>query len=129
MGEAPDFRRRGFWLVLAFFAMAIAVFARLIDVQVLQGRELATQAAAQHTSSITLHGNRGLILDRGGRVLASDRTVYDVFADPHLIDSSQRSAVAQQVASILRIDRARIMRALQQPNEFDYLAKGASQDV
>ena len=128
-GEAPDFRRRGFWLVLAFLAMAVAVFARLVDVQMLQGKALAAQAAAQHTSSITLHGNRGLILDRDGRVLASNKTVYDVFADPHLIDPGQRSAVADQVAPILRVNRAGVMRALQQPNEFDYLAKGVSQDI
>lgn len=128
-GEAPDFRRRGFWLVLAFVAMAIAVFARLVDVQVLQGKALAAQAAAQHTTSVTVHGNRGVILDRNGRVVASNRTVYDVFADPHLVDPSQHNAVASQVAPVLRVSQASILHALQQPNEFDYLAKGVSQDV
>ena len=35
-GEAPDFRRRGLWLVLAFGAMSVAVLGRLFQVQVLQ---------------------------------------------------------------------------------------------
>jgi cell division protein FtsI/penicillin-binding protein 2 len=128
-GEAPDFRRRGLWLVLAFVAMAIAVFARLVDVQVLQGKALATQAAAQHTASVTVHGSRGIILDRDGRVVASNRTVFDVFADPHLVDPSQRNSVVAQVAPILRVTEASVLHALQQPNQFDYLAKGVSQDV
>src|SRR5205807_5457497 len=81
-GEAPDFRRRGAWLVLVFAAMTVAVIGRLFQVQVLQGATLARQAAAQHTTSITLHGTRGLILDRYGRVLASNEQVFDVFADP-----------------------------------------------
>src|SRR5579872_6763454 len=102
VGEAPDFRRRGFWLVLAFAAMAIAVCGRLVQVQVLQGSQLAAQAAAQHTASITLHGQRGLILDRAGRVLVSNRTVYDVFADPSHVDPSQRSTVATKLAPILK---------------------------
>ncbi|MBV8445010.1 MAG: hypothetical protein JOZ92_03745, partial [Candidatus Dormibacteraeota bacterium] len=55
--EPQDFRRRGLWLVLAFAAMALAVLGRLVQVQVLDAPALAAQAAAQHTTSITLHGN------------------------------------------------------------------------
>ncbi len=109
--------------------MAIAVAGRLVQVQVLQGKTLAAQAAAQHTASVSLHGSRGLILDRDGRVLASNRTVFDVFADPALVDASQRAAVAAQVAPILQVSEATVLHALQQANQFDYLAKGVSQDV
>ena len=129
LGEVPDFRRRGFWLVLAFAAMAVAVFARLLDVQVFKGNAYAAQAAAEHTASITMQGTRGVIVDRDGRVLASNRTVYDVFADPHLIDASQRAAVAQKVAAILKLPQLDVLRAIQRPNQFDYLAKGVSEDV
>jgi cell division protein FtsI/penicillin-binding protein 2 len=117
------------WLVLAFMAMATAVFGRLVQVQVLQGHSLAAEAAAQHTTSITLHGGRGLILDRYGRVLASDRAVFDVFADPSLIDPSQRAADATLLAPILKVPAITIARALEQNNQFDYLAKGVTPDV
>ena len=115
--------------MLAFAAMALAVLGRLVQVQVLEAPALAAQAAAQHTTSITLHGNRGEILDRDGRVLASNRTVYDVFCDPALVDASQRDSVAKQVAPIINVSAAAIERALQQPNQFDYLSKGVSQTV
>lgn len=129
IGDAPDFRRRGVWLVLAFLAMAVTVFGRLVQVQVIQSATLAAQARAQHTASVTLRGQRGLILDRTGRVLASNRTVYDVFADPALVPPSQRVSIAAQVSSILGITSTKVAAALQQPNQFDYLAKGVSQDV
>lgn len=129
VGEAPDFRRRGLWLVLAFAAMAIAVLGRLVQVQVFQSHALAAAARAQHTTDIALHGNRGLILDRSGRVLASNRSVYDVFVDPSLVDPSQRQQLAIKLAGVLNTPAETVLRALQQQNQFDYVAKGVSPDV
>ena len=129
VGEIPDFRRRGLWLVLAFMAMAIAVLGRLVQVQVLQSRSLAAAASAQHTADVALHGTRGLILDRAGRVLASNRSVYDVFVDPSLVDPSQRDTVALQLAPVLGVSEAGILHELQQPNQFDYVAKAVSPAV
>jgi cell division protein FtsI/penicillin-binding protein 2 len=127
--DGPDVRRRGLWLVLAFLAMATAVFGRLIQIQVIQGKALAAEAAQTHTTSITLQATRGEILDRDGRVLVSAVQVFDVFADPALISASDRDSVAGMLAPILQVGSAQILSALQQNNQFDYLAKGVSQDV
>ena len=129
VGDIPDFRRRGLWLVLAFAAMAVAVLGRLVQVQVFQSHVLTAAARAQHTSDVTLTGTRGLILDRTGRVLASNRSVYDVFVDPSLVDTSQRYHVATKVGDVLGIAPATVLRALQQRNEFDYVAKAVTPDV
>ncbi|MGD0194955.1 MAG: penicillin-binding protein 2 [Candidatus Dormibacteria bacterium] len=125
----PDLRRRGLWLVLIFLAMATAVFGRLVQIQVIQGKSLALAAAQSHTTSITLHATRGVILDSSGRVLVSNVQVFDVFADPALIAASDRQQVAGMLAPILQLSSVQILRALNQPNQFDYLAKGVSQDV
>jgi cell division protein FtsI/penicillin-binding protein 2 len=127
--DGPDLRRRGLWLVLAFLAMATAVFGRLVQVQVIQGKSLAHAAAESHTTSITLHATRGVILDRSGRVLVSNVQVFDVFADPALVAAADRLQVAGRLAPILQTSSAQVLRALNQPNQFDYLAKGVSQDV
>ncbi len=127
--DGPDLRRRGLWLVLAFLAMATAVFGRLVQVQVIQGRSLALAAAQSHTSSVSLHATRGVILDRNGRVLVSNIQVFDVFADPALIAAADRVQVAGMLAPILQVSTAQVLRALNQPNQFDYLAKAVSQDV
>ena len=109
--------------------MAVAVLGRLVQVQVFQSNVLAAAARAQHTSDITLTGNRGLILDRSGRVLVSNRSVYDVFVDPALVDAAQRYDVATKVGAVLGIAPATVLRALQQKNQFDYVAKSVSPDV
>ncbi len=129
IANVPDLRRRGLWLVLAFLAMATAVFGRLIQVQIIQGKSLAAAAAASHTTSISLHASRGVILDRDGRVLVSNVQVFDVFADPALVAASDREQVAGMLAPILQLSPAKIVRVLNQPNQFDYLVKGVSQDV
>jgi cell division protein FtsI/penicillin-binding protein 2 len=127
--DGPDVRRRGLWLVLAFLSMATAVFGRLVQIQVIQGKSFAAQAAATHTTSIKLQGSRGQILDRNGRVLVSNLQVFDVFADPALINASDRTTVAGMLAPILQVTSTQILNAIQQNNQFDYLAKGVSQDV
>ena len=127
--DAPDLRRRGLWLVLAFLGMATAVFGRLVQVQVIQGRSLARAAAESHTTSVSLHATRGVILDGTGRVLVSNIQVFDVFADPALVPAADRTQVAGQLAPILQLSSAQILRVLNQPNQFDYLAKAVSQDV
>src|SRR5580704_6657809 len=125
----PDVRRRGLWLVIIFLCMATAVFGRLVQVQVIQGKTLAAEAAATHTTSISLQPSRGEILDRNGRVLVSDVQVFDVFADPALVSVSDRSSVAGILAPILQKPAADILATLEKTNQFDYLAKGVSQDV
>src|SRR5207248_2262031 len=91
--------------VLAFSAMSIAVLGRLFQVQVIQGSALSAQAVAQHTASITLHGSRGFILDRNGRVLVSNRQVFDVFADPSLVNPSQRHSYAANLLGFVDADK------------------------
>ena len=129
IGERPDFRVRGLWLVLAFAAMTIAIFGRLLQVQVLQSGWLSAKAAAEQTTSVTIPGYRGSILDRAGRVLVSNRTVYDVFADPSLIDPTQRDHVAAQVASILKVNPSQVQDALRQGTQFVYLARAQPASV
>ena len=70
-----------------------------------------------------------MILDRNGRVLVSNVQVFDVFVDPALVAAADRDQVAGMLAPILQLSSAQVLRALNQPNQFDYLAKGVSQDV
>ena len=100
-----------------------------MQIQIIQGKALAAAAAESHTSSVTLHATRGVILDRNGRVLVSNVQVFDVFVDPALVAATDRNQVAGMLAPILQISSARVLSALNQPNQFDYLAKGVSQDV
>ncbi|MHB8717440.1 MAG: peptidoglycan D,D-transpeptidase FtsI family protein [Candidatus Dormibacteria bacterium] len=129
MADAPDFRHRGLWVAMAFAAMAATVMARLVSVQLVQHRALAAAAAAQHLESVTTPALRGDILDDAGRVLVSNVTVYDVFADPGLIPENTRAAVASQLAPVLSMTASQILQLIDQPTRFVYLAKGMPQSV
>ena len=129
VADAPDFRHRGRWLAFAFLAMAITLCARLFDVQVRQHADLAARAAAMHQKSVVIPATRGRILDSTGRVLVSNRTIYDVYADPGLISASSRAEVAGQLAPVLSLDETKLEELISEPTRFVYLAKGVSQDV
>jgi cell division protein FtsI/penicillin-binding protein 2 len=129
VADAPDFRHRGTWLALAFAAMAVTLCARLVDVQVLQHATLAARAAALHQKSVVIPATRGRILDSTGRVLVSNRTVYDVYADPSLIPVDTRGQVSRQLAPVLSLDVTAVDSLISKPTRFVYLAKGVSQAV
>ena len=129
VADAPDYRHRGTWLALAFAAMAVTLCARLFDVQVLQHATLAAKAAALHQKSVTIAATRGRILDSSGRVLVSNRTVYDVYADPGLISVDSRADVARQLAPVLSQDVTAVDALISEPTRFVYLAKAVSQQV
>jgi cell division protein FtsI/penicillin-binding protein 2 len=129
VADAPDFRHRGTWLALAFAAMAVTLCARLVDVQVLQHATLAARAAALHQKSVVIPATRGRILDSTGRVLVSNRTVYDVYADPSLIPVDTRGQVSRQLAPVLSLDVTAMDSLISKPTRFVYLAKGVSQAV
>lgn len=129
LAETPDFRHRNIWLLLAFGAMAATVGGRLVDIQVRQHATLSAAAAAMHQSSLVIPAERGRILDSSGRVLASNRTVYDVFADPGLILAADRVEVARRVAPVLSMASSEVLRLISRPTRFIYLTKGVTQQV
>jgi cell division protein FtsI (penicillin-binding protein 3) len=129
IGEEPDFRARGMWLLLAFAAMAMLLTVRLVDVQLKQGPHLRGLAAASHALQVALPAHRGRIYDRDGRLLASEIPLYDVFADPGLIAPSSRHDVALQVAPVLGLGPGKVEELISRPGRFVYLAKGVTDQV
>jgi cell division protein FtsI/penicillin-binding protein 2 len=125
--EGSETRPRTNWMLLAFLAMAITVSVRLVYIQVGEHTKLSSLAKAQDQTSIVLNANRGKILDRDGHVLASDITVYDVYADPSLIAADQRLDVARSLAPILGESSSSLTSLLAKPTQFVYLAKGVSE--
>jgi cell division protein FtsI/penicillin-binding protein 2 len=109
--------------------MAVTLCARLVDVQLLQHATLAARAAELHQKSVTIPATRGRILDSTGRVLVSNRTVYDVYADPGLIPVSTRPDVARQLAPVLSLDVTAVDALISEPTRFVYLVKSVSQQV
>lgn len=117
------------WLLSVFVACAVAVSYRLVDLQVRQAPSLSAQAAAAHQLTVPEAAHRGRILDRDGRLLASNLATYDVFADPSVIPGGIRGDVARALAPVLTMGPSLLEQMLSSPGQFVYLAKHVSQDV
>ncbi len=85
-------------LVAAFFLL---YELRLFQWQVLEGEHFAELARSDRTDVIEIDPARGQILDRNGKVLAGNRTTYDVVYDALKMDYSRRNATILEVIDLL----------------------------
>ena len=109
-------------LVVGCFAfMFCAIIIRLAVVQGLQHAHLRDLAERQYSRQITLHPERGRILDRHGRVLATSVPVPSVYVIPQDIDDSD--AAASKVAEALGMPLATVQSQLSAISTFVWLAR------
>jgi len=93
------------------------VLLRAAKVQLLDRSRLARLQRDQTRRELEWAPRRGLIVDRRGEPLAVTRDVDSVFADPSAFETDRARAVAAaQLADALRIDRARVLQKLKQPD-------------
>ena len=107
------------FLVLALVGMA----ARLVDLQVSQGAQLAAAAVTQQEQSVAMPATRGLILDDQGQVLAGNAIAYDIFADPKAVPAQSRLREATLLAPLLSLSIPTLETLLSKPVQFVYLAR------
>ncbi|MBU2055123.1 MAG: PASTA domain-containing protein [Proteobacteria bacterium] len=108
--------------LLAFFiVLFVALASRAFQLQVLCSSELKALAAKQHTQTLQLQPERGIIFDRNGEKMAATIMVDSVCADPSKIDNPREAAEA--LASILHADTAAIRKKLSGTKNFSWLAR------
>ena len=115
-------------LVVGCFAFLFcAIFIRLAMLQVFQHARLRDLAERQYSRQITLHPERGRILDRHGRVLATSVPVPSVYVIPQDIDDSD--AVASKLAKVLGQPLATVQDQLSAVSTFVWLARQLPPEV
>jgi len=127
--ETADPRRRLAGLAGILLIAVFGLGARLVDLQLSQGPQLAAAAVSQQVQQITIPATRGLILDDQGQVLAGNVPTYDIFAAPNQIPAGQRVRESTQLAPILNLPANQLLQLLSKPLDFEYLAKGQSIQV
>src|SRR2546423_3796219 len=110
-------------LLLVALVLAGMVWARLAYWQVVQHGQLTLQAQAQYRELVELPALRGAIFDRNLTQLVVNTTVYSAFVSPDQIPASQRDTVATGLATVLGVDRAKVMATLQSSAKFAYVAR------
>ena len=110
-------RMRALLLGLVLLSGFGVVLLRAAKVQLLDRSRLARLQRDQTRRELEWAPRRGLIVDRRGEPLAVTRDVDSVFADPSAFETDRARAVAAaQLANALRIDRARVLEKLRQPD-------------
>jgi cell division protein FtsI (penicillin-binding protein 3) len=121
-------RMVGFGIVVALLFSAVVV--RLADVQLLHPQRYVATGESQRLVSNVIPAGRGSILDRNGVELALSLPQKTVFADPKLVrESHHEGAYADQLASILHLDRDDVYRRIMGKGRFQVLAHTVSDPV
>src|SRR5262249_6753154 len=115
-------------LVVGCFAlMFCAIVIRLAVLQVFQHGRLRDLAERQYSRQITIHPERGRILDRHGRVLATSVPVPSVYVIPQDIDDSD--VAASKLAEVLGRPLAPVQDQLATVSTFVWLARQLPPEV
>ena len=122
-GESRKWMKFRIAALLAFFlVLFIALASRAFQLQILSGKALKALAQKQHTQTLQLQPERGIIFDRNGEKMAATIMADSVCADPSKIDNP--GEVAGRLAAILRADRAVLQKKLSGAKNFCWLARG-----
>ena len=97
------------WRYIAFIAILFLMFvyltSGLVNLQLRQSEEYATEAEDKRTKTITLRGKRGNITDADSVILAEDELIYNVtfYKDASQTSRAQYLAFSQSIVDTIEI--------------------------
>lgn len=119
-------------LICALFVFSLFA-ARLVDLQIVRGDQVAAVAKKSRTVTVTQPAERGRIYDASGVALAQSVPARDITADPYIIDNPQD--YAKKLAPIVGLPEANIVKSLQRRTNaegkelhFAYIARKVDMD-
>src|SRR5262249_26388820 len=102
-------RRLG--LVFCLFCLVFSVaIARAFWLQGVRGGALRAEAHDQQVTKVTVPGERGRVLDRNGKVLATSENAADVIATPYQV--THPVATAARLYPLLDVPESDLLKAL-----------------
>ena len=110
-------------LLIRFFLLLCLILmgARSFDIQILQGKSLREIAENSYVKTITIQGDRGLILDRHLNRLGASIEAFNITADPTQIKDPDKTAAA--LAGILDMHLSELKPQLARKGRFALLAR------
>lgn len=105
-------KQRLTWIAIAFVLYGVAIFVKLLYVQVVQYDELSTLAKEHWDREIPFHSERGEIVDRNGEVIVTNELAPTMYFMPAQNDDKEQ--VADALSTVLNSDRAKLLAKLQQ---------------
>lgn len=97
-------------LLLVVVLLSGAIVSRLAWLQLLHGRDYRAMADENRIRLIPRDPIRGRLLDRNGRVLATNRLTYKLYVQPRLLSPGDWPGLRDRLASLLGIPAATLDR-------------------
>lgn len=116
-------------IILALIAIAfIVLVGRLVKIQLVNGNFYASKELKQQLSTTSVAAVRGTIYDRNMVSLAESATVYNIVASPNNITTEKlRSSLADELSSLLKLDRQTVYNMLSKKTGYQVIAKKVDQ--
>ncbi|AKF04601.1 penicillin-binding protein 2 [Sandaracinus amylolyticus] len=83
--EVGEFRKRYKWMALFVICAFTFLLGRAFQLQVVEHDHYGAIARENITKTLTLPATRGVIRDRTGRIVVTNRPAYDVYVTPRLL--------------------------------------------
>ena len=107
-----------FMLCLALYCVA------MFDAQIVRGAEYRAMSVRTNTVPEAVEASRGILTDRNGKVLVSNRAVYTLTFDPSLVESEALNGELLRLMGLLREKQIRWYDELpmtqEAPYDYDY---------
>lgn len=105
-------KKRLTWIAIALVLYGVAIFVKLLFVQVVQYGELSTLAKENWDREIPFHAQRGEIIDRNEEVIVTNELAPTLYFMPS--QNENKEQVADAIANVLNKDREKILAKIQQ---------------
>ena len=96
--------------LIAYAVFFLLLTGFLFVIQVILGPKLQRSALGQWTRTTVIAADRGEILDRSGKVLATNGNVYKVVVWPKNIPESDRERTAAELSKLLGMDYETVLK-------------------
>lgn len=124
-GSKPSQFIRILILQIFFYLGLLTLGVGLFRVQVIEGKQYRQQSEINRIRLIPLEAPRGRVLDRNGKLLATNRASYDLVATPEDIQPSTYRALSK----LLHVSEAEIRTRLRAPREYPFAPAIIEEDI
>ena len=125
--DPKRFTRRLIALGAAMFLVALVFVVTLFDAQIVHGDDYLAKSIRTNAKVETVKGTRGVITDRNGKVLVSNRAVYTLNFDLSLVSSDELNDALLRLIELMNAQGVEIRDILPLSQEAPYVydtAKG-----
>ena len=102
MEETRKLRYRLLALSALFLACMIAYGVTMFDAQIVHGADYRAMSVRTNTVPVAVEASRGVLTDRNGKVLVSNRAVYTLTFDPTTVDGDALNDEILRLLALLR---------------------------